>query len=220
MIKTYLVKMDEEYRCRCYAAIDRECLASKDGIDCPARGSLKKRPEWCPIAEHSIGECHIQYKEESNRGEINANTEEELLEQVAKVVQLVREEEKEKEREKGIKLDQEDAPIYQFKGLRYKKILVRLWWFPFIKEEKFVAIGWATGNEPQLYPCPHPNEIKSKVAIKLWFDSNLDAKHFLAGWLDGGGEQVCGFYTEHEESDDWTAGLPKWLKLVRSEEEK
>ena len=88
------------------------------------------------------------------------------------------------------------------------------------KEEKFVAIGLATGNEPQLYPCPHPNEIKSKVAIKLWFDSNLDAKHFLAGWLDGGGEQVCGFYTKHGESDDWTKGLPKWLKLVRSEEEK
>jgi len=67
--KTFLVKMDDEYRCRCYAALDMECLNSEDGICCPSRGNLKKRPEWCPLIEHSIGECHIKYKELSNREE-------------------------------------------------------------------------------------------------------------------------------------------------------
>jgi hypothetical protein len=64
-------------------------------------------------------------------------------------------------------------------------------------------------------------EIKNKkhTSIELRFSCENDAKHFLAGWLDGGGEQTCGFYTEHKESDDWVKGLPKWITLVRSEEE-
>ena len=60
---------------------------------------------------------------------------------------------------------------------------------------------------------------KKPVTIELRFDTEEDAKCFVAAWLDGGGEQTCGFLTPWEESDDWTKGRPKWLKLVWTEED-
>lgn len=55
--------------------------------------------------------------------------------------------------------------------------------------------------------------------LKLVFDSKNDAKHFIAWWLDGGGEQHSEFYTDYGKSDKWDKHTAKWLKLVRCEEE-
>ena len=54
--------------------------------------------------------------------------------------------------------------------------------------------------------------------LKLIFDSQEDVEYFIAGWLDGGGEQTSGFITNYEQSDMWNKHTAKWLKLERGEE--
>jgi hypothetical protein len=51
--------------------------------------------------------------------------------------------------------------------------------------------------------------------IRMIFDSEDDADFFVAGWIESGQDQ-CGFHTEYKESDDWTKGTPKFLKLVKT----
>ena len=50
--------------------------------------------------------------------------------------------------------------------------------------------------------------------LKLVFDSEKDAKYFIAWWLDGGGEQHSDFNTDNW--DKHTAKhTAKWLKLTK-----
>ena len=47
--------------------------------------------------------------------------------------------------------------------------------------------------------------------IELRFENEEQAQEWLAGWLDGGGEQVIHCSTDYKKSDDWTKRTPKWL---------
>jgi len=52
-----------------------------------------------------------------------------------------------------------------------------------------------------------------EASLKLIFNTEADVKYFIAMWLDGGGEQMCGYMTEFDKRD-WS-----WLKLTKCEEE-
>jgi len=53
--KTFLITMDEV----CDLSFMNICQRYQK--DCS--GEICYRPSWCPLVEHSIGECHTQYKE-------------------------------------------------------------------------------------------------------------------------------------------------------------
>ena len=56
---------------------------------------------------------------------------------------------------------------------------------------------------------------KKPFEIRLIFDDLESAKSFVASWLDGGldGGGNLDWDTVWEESDDWTKGTPKWLRI-------
>jgi len=54
---------------------------------------------------------------------------------------------------------------------------------------------------------------KVGATLELRFNTEEEKSSFVSAWLDGGGEQTCGFYTLHEFSDDWTKSSPKWIFL-------
>ena len=73
----------------------------------------------------------------------------------------------------------------------------------------------------KIYGVAKMRQPKTYATIELRFKSKEEAKDFVAMWLDGGGEQSCGYDTIFEESDDWSKakGLPRWLKLEKYEED-
>lgn len=54
--------------------------------------------------------------------------------------------------------------------------------------------------------------------LKLVFDSENDAKYFIAWWLDGGGEQHSDFNTDCEQSEYRDKHTAKWLKLTKCDD--
>lgn len=61
--KTFLITLDDIKVCpHCsYARCNAKFILFRSPR---CNGELRDRPEYCPLVEHSIGECHIQYKEE------------------------------------------------------------------------------------------------------------------------------------------------------------
>ena len=71
-------------------------------------------------------------------------------------------------------MNQDD--VCQFKGIAYTRVLIRLWWFPFFKKEKLIQIGWATGDEPHLFPAP------VQLLGRIQMSRNMIALRFADGW--------------------------------------
>lgn len=43
--------------------------------------------------------------------------------------------------------------VTQFRGWAYRSVEKRLWWFPFIKVERFKCVGVAKASDPQMFPA-------------------------------------------------------------------
>lgn len=60
--KTFLVTMNMKERCKSIVETSSNDICwLMHNVGCG--GELNNRPDWCPLVEHSIGECHTKYKE-------------------------------------------------------------------------------------------------------------------------------------------------------------
>ena len=63
MKKQFIVEMDTDIGCD----LSHHCVAvcqHRAHLDMACKADIDNRPTWCPLQEHSIGECHIKYKEQ------------------------------------------------------------------------------------------------------------------------------------------------------------
>jgi len=67
-MKKFIVEMYEEYGCDYIGVVGiYDGCYYKDMDKKRCEGKLEARPDWCPLVEHSIGECHIKYKEKQKK---------------------------------------------------------------------------------------------------------------------------------------------------------